>query len=138
VAVAFSTATTAATLSLAGVEAVLAVHGPVAAGLKRHSRLLSAGGTLDRGALRVAAVATTASAPTLLVLFRLTARFAALGNRVAPFLEERLVFAGKREFLPTVATGQLHISTHKRPFAYSFTLRRQRADIFDGRFLGQL
>jgi hypothetical protein len=49
----------------------------------------------------------------LFILFYLTARLAALWHRIATHLEEFLIFACKRKFLPAVGTGHLQISGHE-------------------------
>jgi hypothetical protein len=93
--------------------AIAAVHRPVAAWLKRHRRLLAASGTNHCCASRLSSLVSAAAATApLLVLLRLTARFAALGRGVPALLEERLVFARKGEFLPAVATSELLIASH--------------------------
>jgi hypothetical protein len=60
----------------------------------------------------------------LLILFRLAACLAAFRSRIATFLEERLIFAGKSEILPAIAAGHLLIS-HKT----LSLVRSQLADI---------
>lgn len=75
IATALPVISSAAAASLPGVVAVLAIHGTVAARLKRHRGLLTASGTRNRGAPRITPVVSSSSA--LLVLLRLAARLAA-------------------------------------------------------------
>src|ERR1700744_4249101 len=115
-------ATAAATLLR--LVAVTAVHRAITARFEGHRGLLTAAGADDSGASglgpRISAPTTVAaattgvssSAPRLLVLLSLAARFAALRRGIAAFLEERLVFARKGKFLSAVATGELQISSH--------------------------
>lgn len=101
-----SPAAPAAAISLPGVVAVLAKYWPVASGLKWHCGLLAASGTGHCCASRFTpgVSSATSAASSLLIFLRLAARFAPLRSRIATFLEECLIFAGKREFLPAVAT----------------------------------
>jgi hypothetical protein len=48
----------------------------------------------------------------LFVFLGLAARFAALGRRIAPFAEELLILARKREGLPAIAAHELLIFSH--------------------------
>lgn len=110
-------AATATASTLLGLIAVPAVDGTVSAGFEGDCGLLPATGTDDRCSRWLAprvSTTTAVSSPSarLLVLLGLTARFAALGRRVAALLEERLIFASKRKFLSAVATGELQISSH--------------------------
>jgi hypothetical protein len=94
--------------------AVATVHRTVTTWLEGHGGLLSAARTDDCRSSCFAPL-VSASAPAsacLLILLCLAARFAALGCRVAAFLEERLVFTCECKFLSAVATGQLQISSH--------------------------
>ena len=84
------TLSSASTVSIPATVAVLAIHRPVASGLKWYCRLLPARRTCDRCALCLTPVKS--SAPALLVLLRLTAGLAAFRNRIPTVLEERLVF----------------------------------------------
>lgn len=84
-----SPVTTAALLP--GVVAVLAIHGTVAARLKRNRGLLPAPGASDRRALRFAPAVSSASA--LFVLLCLAACLAALRSRIATLLKKRLIVA---------------------------------------------
>jgi len=105
--------TLAAAAGLSCLEAVLAIDGAVATGLKWDGGLLPAPGTDYRCSLRLAAlVSTTTSSALLFILLCLTAWFAALGRRVTAFAEKILVFAGKRECLSAVATHELQILSH--------------------------
>jgi hypothetical protein len=97
----------ASAISLFGLIAVLAIYRPVASRLKRHSGLLAASGTRNRRALRFTPVVSSAASTSaaLLVLLRLAARLTALWRRVTAFLKKRLIFAGKRELLPTIGAS---------------------------------
>jgi hypothetical protein len=74
--------------------------------------LLTAPGA-DHG--RASGFSPLVSAPSpaaLFVFLGLAARFAAFRCGISALLEERLVFACERKYLPAVATGELQISSH--------------------------
>ena len=92
--------------------AIPAVHGPVAAWLKRNRRLLPAPGAGDRGPSGFRPLVSAASPAPLFALPRRAAGLAALRGRIPALLEERLVFARECKLSPAVATGELQISSH--------------------------
>ena len=98
--------------SLSGAEAVLAIHGAVAPWLKRQRRLHPARRTHDRCSLECSPPVGF-SPRSLPILSCLTTRLAAFRNRITTFLKKFLIRAWKREFLSTIATGQLQILGHK-------------------------
>ena len=113
-AIASPVATTTATAALAGLIAVLAVHGTIAAGLEWNCGLLSAPGAGHRCTRRRTALISTATAAARLFRFPgLTACFTALRRRITTFTEELLILARKREYLPAIAAGELLISSHR-------------------------
>jgi len=81
-------------LLLSRLEAVLAVHGTIPAGLEWYRGLLPAPGTNYGRTPRFAPLVSPAG---LLLFLGLTALFTALRRRISAFIEERLIFSGKRE-----------------------------------------
>jgi hypothetical protein len=92
--------------------AIPAVHRTIAARLKRHGGLLAAAGTDHCRSSCLRSLVSSATAAARLGFLCLTTGLAALGRGIAAFLEERLIFARKGEFLTTVATGELQIASH--------------------------
>jgi hypothetical protein len=78
-------------------EAILAIHGTVAAGLEWNCCLLSAAGTDHARALGRAALVSASAAARLLVLLGLAACFTTLRRRITTLAEVLLILARKRE-----------------------------------------
>ena len=76
--------------SLPLLVAVLAIHGAIASGFKRHRGLLTAIGTCDGGSL--SSVRLKLACCALFILLCLAARRAALRHRIPAHLEELLIF----------------------------------------------
>lgn len=104
-------------LALPGLEAVLAVHGTIAAGLEWHGGLLSASGAYYRRTPRLTALVSPAR---LFLFLGLTTLFAALRRRISAFIEERLIFGGKRERSPAIAAHEFLIPSHVSSFRSCF------------------
>lgn len=119
---------------LPGSKAVLAIYRTIASRLERHCSLLPTRGTRNRRAGRIAPVSSPSSASGLLVLLCLAAWLASFRSGIPALLEKCLVFAGKREFLSAVATGQLQIPCHKVLSPTPFTVRQAEGRGLEGAY----
>lgn len=107
----------AATTTLFGPVAALAVDRTITSWLKRHRRGLSTTGT-DNGCPGAHTTAAAVTATVVVsrmggsvttaagILFRLATRFAAPGRGIAPLLEKLLFARSKDKLLTAVATGK--------------------------------